>query len=217
MTKLKLMVAMAAAAILALVEPALADDRETVSHDVDAFTEIETEGAFELIIAVGEEQSVEVVAAERDQKRIEVAVDDGVLTIRYRERFFDFLRDHKARSVHVSVPELHGLSLNGATSGEVSGIDAERFSMESNGMADFELAGRCGELDLSMNGMGDTDAKDLECERVDVNINGMGDATVYASESITAVLNGMGDISVYGNPKEVKPRIDGFGDFEIVE
>ena len=60
------------------------------------------------------------------------------------------------------------------------------------------------------------DAGELKCKAVKIEINGAGDADVFASESIIAILNGVGDVEVYGNPSVVRPRIRGFGSFEIM-
>lgn len=196
--------------------PALADDEVIRSVEVGPFSRIETQGSFSLYVEVGGEQSVEVEAEERDQKRITAELDGETLVISYRERFFSFL-DRSDRIIRVSVPSLEGVEINGSNKGWITGIEGKKFNFVSNGRSKFELGGTCGRLGIGMNGMGKIDARGLECEDVTVEINGMGDVTVYASQSITARLNGMGDIDVYGNPESVDPRIEGFGEFSIKE
>ena len=39
----------------------------------------------------------------------------------------------------------------------------------------------------------------------------------FASDSVRLDINGSGDVTIYGDPQNVRPRIRGSGNLEIVE
>lgn len=194
------------------VAPAAADDDKAVvdKREATAFTSIRTEGDFLMTINVGDEYSVEIEAEPRDVQRISTDVEDGVLVIRYRERFFSFI-DNSERLVRIGMPDLGELVLLGEADVVATGIDSDAFRVEIAGSADVKIEGRCGDLTIETSGMGDVSAEGLKCERTTLVVNGMGDASVYASQSVNVLVNGMGDVDVYGNPEEVTESINGIG------
>jgi hypothetical protein len=207
--------AVSALALLAAVslggQSALAEET-TQTRDLDTFTRILIKGAVDISVVAGEkEQAVEITAESRYQDRVETEVHGDTLVISQKGRRW---RDVDLE-VEISVVTLNGFVIDGAADAEVSGINSEEFELIVNGAGDIDLEGTCGSAHFEINGAGDLDASELKCKAVKIEINGAGDADVYASESIVAFINGVGDVEVYGNPSSVRPRIRGFGSFEI--
>lgn len=207
--------AVTALALLAMVslggQSALAEEI-TEARDLDTFTRIVIKGALDILIVAGEKkQSVEITVESRYLERVETEVDGDTLIISQKGRRW---RDLDVE-VEISMIALNGFVIDGAADAEISGVDSEEFELIVNGAADIDIEGVCGSAHFEINGAADLDASELKCKAVEIEINGAGDADVFASESIIAFLNGVGDVEVYGNPSMVKPRIRGFGSFEI--
>ena len=186
------------------------DDDDSENRNVPEFTRVVIEGAMDMIITAGEDQSVRVETDRGYMSRVETRVSGETLYVSQEGRWRDgnlFLE--------ISVETIEGLGIEGAGDVEIYNIDTDSFEMNIDGAGDVTLEGRCVDADYEINGAGDLDAEAFECENVEIRINGAGDAEVYASESVVAVLNGVGDIEVCGDPRSVKPRIFGLGSFEV--
>ena len=193
------------------VSSGLADDEATDSRDLDEFSRIVIEGAMDLVIEVGSSQSVEVTADSEYLSRVETRVDEDTLYISQEGRRWR----NADVEIEISVRNLDGITLEGYADIDATGIDSDRFELEIDGAGDITLEGTCGAVEIVINGAGDVDAEDLKCETANVTINGVGDVDAYASESVEAELNGVGDITICGDPSSVRPRINGFGSFEV--
>lgn len=191
----------------------LADDDATEARDVSTFSRIVIEGAMDLTVQVGEKQKVSVTTDRDYMSRVTTEVEGDTLIISQEGR-----RWHdKEVDIEISVRDLSALVIEGAADAEVTGIDSKSFLLTIDGAGDVRLGGTCGDAEYEINGAGDIDARNLKCKTLKVTINGAGDADVYASEEVRAELNGVGDITVWGNPNRVRPSINGFGSFEVVD
>ncbi|WP_416879191.1 head GIN domain-containing protein [Litorimonas sp.] len=178
------------------------------SFDYRDFDKISVVGVYNMDVRVGEpDYTINMSGEERYMSNVRVYVDDDTLYLENDE-------DEKKRSwrgknnrgidITITLPALNGLEITGIGNGEVYGISSDEFEVEFAGLGSMELSGECGTLDADFAGMGDLDARDLECEDVTIDMSGMGSASVFASESIDADISGMGSIDVFGSPKTVK-------------
>lgn len=212
MIKRRAVTALALLATVSLGGQAAVAAEATEARDLDTFTRIVVKGALDISIVAGEKQQlVEITTESRYLARVETEVDGDTLIISQKGRRW---RDLDVE-IEISMVALNGFVIDGAADVEISGVDSEEFELIVNGAGDIDIEGVCGSAHFEINGAADLDASELKCKAVEVEINGAGDADVYASESIVAFINGVGDIEVYGNPSSVRPRIRGFGSFEI--
>jgi hypothetical protein len=178
------------------------------SYDYQGFDKISVVGVYNMDVKAGESSfSIKTSGEERYMSNLNVYVDDGTLYLENDE-------DEKTRSwrgknnkgidITITLPSLSGLDVTGIGNGEIYGIDSDEFEVDFAGLGAMELSGRCGKFDADYAGMGEIDARDLECEDVTIDMSGMGSASVYASESVDADMSGMGNIEVFGKPKNVK-------------
>jgi len=195
---------------IASADMAMADSASE-TRDLDTFDEVIIGGAMDITIEVGKSQSVTIDVDDEYLEDVVTEVRNGKLRITQEGRRW-FNTELK---VHITVEDLNGFKVDGAVDAVISNIDSDDFDLEVGGAADLELTGTCDEARFEINGAADIDAKEFECKDVEVIINGAGDADVYASETIVARLNGIGNVVVWGEPKNVRPRIDGLGSFEV--
>ncbi len=192
------------------------DDRARTeqSYELAGFDRIDVSGVYNVDVTVGGEFSVSIKASARERERTDIYVEDGVLKLAMKKgkRNWDRRDSVDARIV---MPALNALEVSGVVDGKISGIDAEGFEVEISGVGDMELSGQCGRLRARVSGVGDLNARGLECRDANVRVSGVGDATVFASESVDASASGVGDIDVFGNPSEVRESGGLFSDVTI--
>lgn len=186
------------------------DDSDYIkqTHDLSGFTDISIEGVFELDVQVGEGFSVKTSGRPEDVEHMDVYVKNGTLVLATDDKKKNWNlgkknNNHGIRAM-ITLPSLEAVEVAGIATGKVSGIDAERFEIETAGISNVTYEGRCGQLEMEQAGLGQTDASELKCEDVNVDLAGMGELKVYASKSVDADAAGMGKIEVYGNPEDVR-------------
>lgn len=197
-----------------LAFPALArDDVKTETRDVKPFTKVELKGSADIVLEAGKKQSFTISGSEKKLSRVETVVEGDTLIISQKGRNWS----GTAIDITIHVKALNSLVVEGAADATLKNINSENFELMIAGAGDVDISGTCGSAEMDIAGAGDINARKFECKSVDININGAGDADVYASENVKAMINGVGDVTVYGNPKTVRPRINGFGSIDVVE
>ncbi|MBT8472716.1 MAG: DUF2807 domain-containing protein [Marinicaulis sp.] len=207
---------------LLIITPAMGDDhgaKASRSLDLTGFQGVEIAGVFNLEIVVGADYSIELTGTAAELNRVEARVANGVLTLDQRKRRRS---EKKKRLGHnggvdarIELPALNTLDISGVVDGSVLGVDADVFDIDITGVGDIKLSGACRSLDATVSGVGDLDARALECGAVKVRVSGVGDATVFAANEVDARVSGMGDIDVYGEPEKIKKSDSIFAEVTI--
>ncbi|MEM9495055.1 MAG: head GIN domain-containing protein [Pseudomonadota bacterium] len=201
----------------ALSSTALADDEVTRTYDMTGFEAIDIAGVFDLDVTVGPEYSIRLDGPAEKIDRIEVSVSGNTLRLSRKKRKGVKWGREKDGSVHaeITLPSLVAFEASGVVDGDVVGIDAGRFALEMSGVGDIDVSGECGSLVADISGVGDLNAKKLECATVRVSVSGVGDASVFAKDAVDASVSGMGSVDVYGSPEEVTKSGGFFADVTI--
>lgn len=180
-------------------------DGETPPAEValPAFERIKADGQVILEVTVGapaQTVTVETRGGTRDDLALRVKGN----TLRVREDSqVDERRGRPLYLIRIEVPRLTAVNVGAGSRTEVTGVDAERFEVRTTTGAALMLAGRCGELALSVNTGGVIDAEALRCQRARARANTGGVARLHASVAVDAGANTGGEIDVYGSPAAV--------------
>lgn len=206
-----------AAALAVFVSPAFAGDTTSRTYELQDFSAIEIGGAYELNVKVGDDYSI-VLTGHQDQiDRADVAVRGGALVLgsaKWKHRDKD--RDgHDGVTAVITMPALDRLSVSGVVDADISGVDAGIFNVHLSGVGEVNIAGRCKRLDARVSGVGELNARSLQCSEADVALSGMGEASVFARDRVKAEVSGMGEINVYGSPKTVNKRGGFFSEITV--
>lgn len=176
----------------------------TETYELSGFDAIEVGGVFEIDVSVGGDFSVVLTGAASEMERVEAKVENGELVLDQRRPDRGKRRwRNQGVTATISMPAMTAIDVSGVVDGDVTGIDAESFSADFSGVGDLNLSGTCGSLKARLSGVGDLDARELECLTADVDVSGIGEASVYASEEADASVSGIGSISIYGSPAKV--------------
>lgn len=197
--------------------PAQAGEMTSRTLQVQDFSAIEISGAYELEVRVGGDYSVVLSGHEDELNRAEVNVREGALQLGSKKRMHrdKDRHDHDGLRAVVSMPALDKLSVSGVVDATVEGVDAGLFKVNLSGVGEVDISGRCKRIDARVSGVGELDAKGLECSEADVALSGMGEAAVFARDWAKAEVSGMGEINVYGSPKKIEKRGGFFSEINV--
>jgi hypothetical protein len=168
-------------------------DMVTEDRDVREFSWIETLGAFDVFVKVGEKQSVLITFDDNLIDLIETKVKGKTLKIFSDESF----RSKHTCKIEITVPKLEGVTTRGSGDIMVENVNSDRF--------------RC-----HVKGSGDITVKGVKSEVFECDINGSGDITVknLYGDYLECHINGSGDFSTDGEVEELEIRVYGSGDVD---
>lgn len=182
-------------------------NRARQERELEPFSRIRLVGAEDVVVRVGEPQSVVVEGDDNLIDMVETEVRGETLTVKTEGSY----RTRIGLTLDVRVPELEGVSVAGSGDVQVTGVDAESFSASIAGSGDVTVSGKVGDLEAEIAGSGDLHLYDLRAERARAEIAGSGDIRIWASQSLRARIAGSGDIAYRGDPPEVDRSVTGSG------
>jgi hypothetical protein len=187
-------------------------DRTKENRNVGSFTSISTEGAFDIQVVCKKDLSLEIEG------------DDNILSLISTEVSRDVLRIKNTKNysvaqpvvIRISVPDLQGISSNGAGSIDISAIKTDKFVIDANGAPTIHASGETKELTVDVNGAAKVDTHRLRGDRVTVESKGVSTVEVYASEKLDVTVMGPSHVIYQGNAV-VNKTINGPGSVEKKE
>jgi hypothetical protein len=178
------------------------------ARDVPAFTSVELAGANNVVVRVGEAQSVVVEADDNLLDRVTTEVHSGELVIANTPGSFT---TRSPMSVEVTVPTLDALSLSGSGNIVVSGVEAESLSVSLPGSGTLTGRGTATRLHVAVHGSGNVQLTELVANDVLADVGGSGSIFITVRGSLHASVSGSGAILYAGNPQHVTRSITGSG------
>jgi len=206
----------------------------TQTRNVSGFERVQVDGAGELIISQGEEESLEIRAEDNIIDELTSDVSNGTLVLGYRDNFLrNSIIPTERITYTLNVIDLSEVTINGAADLEIDALEtgslvleingagqvsidqftADSLSVQISGTSTIEIAGQVADQSITIDGAGNYQAGDLETNRTTVNINGLGNATVWAVETLDISIDGGGNLRYYGSPN-VTQDINGVGDID---
>lgn len=190
---------------------------------VGAFDRVELAGSQNVIVKVGGAPSAYAEGDTGLLERLEVKVENGVLSIGQKKGKWSFgrSRDHGAVTVHVSVPSLRGAEVAGSGDLKIDTVQGDDFAASIAGSGDLQVAslraktasfsiagsggvsaaGSAESADFEIAGSGDVRASGLEARRVKVSIAGSGNVQAKAMDSADVAIMGSGNADISGTAK----------------
>jgi putative autotransporter adhesin-like protein len=185
---------------------------ERTRRDVPAFTSISTEGAFDIEIVCQKPQSLDIQGDDNILPLISTEVSNNVLRIRSLRAY----SVSEPITLKIAVPNLEGLSVSGAGTLEISGLQNEKLEIDANGAPTIKVSGETKVLDIDTNGAGKIDTHKLRATRAVVDSKGVSRVEVYAAEQLDVTVAGPSRVFYQGNPV-VKQTVHGPGSVEKKE
>jgi len=183
--------------------------REVLKRQIEPFTSISTEGAFNVEVVCQKDLSLEIEADDNILPLITVEVSHGVLKLKNTTSY----STKEPVVIRLTVPNLEGLSASGAGKFDVSKVKSEKFVIEANGAAQIKVSGSTVSLNISANGAGAIDAHSLQASRAVVESNGVARVDIDVSDQLDVTVSGPSTVTYQGDPK-INKSIHGPGKVE---
>jgi len=180
----------------------------TQAREVAAFQSVDLAGSNNVVIRVGEKQSVVVKADDNLLDRVTTEVQSGKLVIANAPGSFT---TNSPMSVEVGVPSLDTLTLSGSGNIVVTGVEAKSFDVNLPGSGTLTGDGSATRLEVTVDGSGMVQLTRLVATNVQAAVSGSGSIFVTATESLDASVSGSGAILYAGSPPNVTSNITGSG------
>lgn len=180
-------------------------------REVEAFDSIQMEGAAKLEITVGEPASLQISGHEKAVHRMETEVRGNTLHIKGRARDWVIRDDSSRLTLHITLPRLESLQLEGGNDVKLTGLRGGRTTIKAAGAANIHGDGQLDELTVRMTGASNADLSKLAAVDATVTVDGVGNVIVNARGSLDATMNGVGAIFYTGTPSKVSTRMNGLG------
>src|ERR1043165_1920301 len=154
--------------------------RELQKRSVAPFTSISTEGAFTIEVTCQKDQSLEVEGDDNVLQYVSAEVNGNILRLRNTKSY----STSEPVKFRISVPNLEGLSANGAGHIEVKNVNNDKFEIDTNGAPNIIVSGNTKVIDVGENGAGKIDALKLHASRGVVDTRGAGRVDVDVADQL---------------------------------
>ena len=199
----------------------------TENYSFGDFTRVEVGYAFDVEIRRSSSYSVSITADDNLFDYIEVSISDETLHIGLDPAYSYRSFTHKAI---ITMPDLYGLDLSGATRGTVqgfslshdfsvdlsgastldmSGMSAGDITFVISGASRVELEGLAEDIVISASGASSVELDDFPVHNADVNLSGASRATVNLDGRLDVNLSGASNLQYIGQPTMGSINISG--------
>lgn len=173
-----------------------------VTIPVHSFHKLDVSGAFNVHVFASDQRSEVALVGPRSMTADVIAtVDDGILTIRFREGAERSWNPGAGVNVSISTPDLSSVTIDGPTRIEINGLSGDTFAatteaagsievtrldvrkvdLATKGAGSISVSGAAREATYSTGGTGSIDAKRLRVEQAKMEVRGAG--SIYADVS----------------------------------
>lgn len=204
---------------------------KTESRSPGDFSVLEIRYPAEVTIQQGSKASVSITAEDNLLPQLRTDVTAGRLVFRNDELDWGArVEPSKTVKISVTVKDLSELDFSGAGTvilaslkgeslkvvlsgaGQVSLNKLELKSLEGvlSGAGNIKADGRADDLRLTISGLGNFEAPDLQSLTATIRISGSGNATLRVKDQLNASVSGAGSINYFGSP-QINRQISGAG------
>lgn len=203
-----------------------------------AFSRIEIEGPYKVLIDAQGAPAIEVSGPKRQVEQLETVIQGDTLHVRPLRRnhwVFGFGRQHDPVIVKINATGLKALSNGGSGDVELEHVDSGELKLISTGPGDMSVSGSATELTVKSSGSGDMHLHRMRATNVNLVMTGPGEVSAPSitgdlnavlsgsgdleagdvrANKINAYLNGPGSVELRGSSKDIRVEISGSGDLE---
>ncbi len=201
------------------------------SREMTSYTAVASSGSWDVMIAYGESNTIQVEGDENLLNYIETEVKDGRLSIRPKKNVN--LRSKNKITVYVSLTKMTGIYLSGSgdiigqgrfrndgtTDFKLSGSGSIKLNFDKvktaevaiSGSGDILLAGSANTVNTKISGSGNADCSNLIADDASAHVSGSGNVKLNANHSVDASISGSGNISYKGAATDIRKHVAGSG------
>lgn len=178
---------------------------QSEKRDFPKFTAVNASGAMTLEIIAQKEQSIEIETDDNILPFIRTEVRGNTLHIEREGRF----AGRSKVIVRISVNEINGLDLSGASQATVNNVKTNKFDLQTSGASKINISGEVQDLELDASGASKINAENLKTVKVRADVSGASKAEVFVTDTLNADASGASKIIFSGEPKTVNKSASG--------
>ncbi|MEK6280032.1 MAG: head GIN domain-containing protein [Acidobacteriota bacterium] len=171
-------------------------NRQKQKREVASFNSISTEGAFHIDVIAQKPVGLEIEGDDNVLPLISTEVSNNVLHIKSSQSY----SVSEPIIIRITVPNLEGISSNGAGKFDVAGLNNEKFKIGLNGASAIKVSGETQLLNIDTNGAGKIDTNKLRATRAVVESKGVSRVEVYAVDQLDVTVSGPSSVVYTGHP-----------------
>lgn len=183
--------------------------RETQKREIAPFTSISTEGAFHIQIVCQKELGLEVEGDDNVLPLVSTQVSGNVLRLSNTGNY----SVSEPVIFKITVPNIEGISVNGAGKIEISGVKNDKLEIDANGAPAINVSGSTQVIDINTNGAAKIDTHNLRATRATVDSKGVSKVDLGISDQLDVTVSGPSSVTYRGDPV-VNKTIHGPGKVE---
>lgn len=183
--------------------------RELQKRNVAPFTSISTEGAFTIEVTCQKDVSLEVEGDDNVLEFVTSDVSGNILRLKNSKNY----STKEPVKFKISVPNLEGLSVNGAGHIDIKNLNNDKFEIDTNGAPTIVASGNTKVIDVGANGAGKIDVSKLHASRGVVDSRGVSRIDLDVTDQLDATVSGPSTVTYKGDPV-VNKTIHGPGKIE---
>ena len=175
------------------------------TRNVSDFKMVDASSAMYLEIAAGKEFSVQVEADDNLLQYIKTDVSGDTLKIYSKGN----ISPKTKINVKISMPELTGLEVSGASNASVSNAMGNSIELKASGASEVKIEGEVKNVKLEASGASAIEAETLKCQNADAHASGASTITTAPANDLTAEASGASNIFYTGEPKNIEQNSSG--------
>ncbi|HJY27202.1 MAG TPA: head GIN domain-containing protein [Pyrinomonadaceae bacterium] len=184
-------------------------NRVVQKRSVTPFTSISTEGAFSIEVTCQKDPGLEVEADDNVLSLITTEVSNNVLRLRSAKNY----SSSEPVKFRISVPNLEGLSVEGAGKIDIKDLNNDKFEIDAEGAPAISVSGKTKVIDIDTSGAGKIDTHNLHAARAVVDSKGVAQIDLDVADQLDVKISGASAVYYRGDPK-VNKTINGPGRVE---
>jgi hypothetical protein len=201
------------------------------TRKVTGFTGLSSSGSYNVIITMGNSESIRLDGEAEQIAEIETVVEEGTLKIRNKKRTGSWNNNWRGKvNIYVNAKSLKNITLSGSGDIDVKGtvkstdlattlsgsgsitltLDATNYAATISGSGEINASGKADNAKINVNGSGDFDGNGLRTNVASAKVSGSGDISINADKALDAAMSGSGNIR-YSGSANVKSTKSGSG------
>lgn len=183
--------------------------RITQKRDIGSFTSISTEGSFNIEVTCQKQPSLEIEGDDNVLPLITIEISNNVLRVSSSQGY----SVNDPIKIKLSVQTLDGLSVSGAGTIDVKGLNNDSFEIDSKGAPTINVSGSTETIMIDSTGAGHIDTQDLRASRATVEATGAARIALDVEKQLDVTVSGPSSVIYKGDPV-VNKTVNGPGRVE---
>jgi len=183
--------------------------REVQKRELQAFTSISSQGAFNIEVVSQKTLSFEIEGDDNILPLISTEVSNNVLRIKNIKGF----SISEPVMIRISVPNLEGLTVSGAGKIDISGLKNDKFEIDCDGAPTIKVSGTTKVVDIDTSGAAKIDTHNLRASKGVVDSKGVSKIDVDVADQLDVTISGPSTVTYKGDPT-INKTIHGPGKLE---